>query len=247
MVNLKDKEVQIINEILLDLYRTETLKALEKCFLTGIGALIPYHQSNFYAIDPKSGDPFIRDAYFIDTDERLIPAFFESYQPQNNYLINLFNYKQSIVFVESDVLDENTRRNTDFYKNFLAPQGLLCGCGIILIENGCKIGVVSIFRKETWNDFTEKEVFILELFKTHLTELVMKFVSQQKECMNRHTERLTTREKEILELIMKGYSNEEIAEKLFITVSTTKKHVYHIFSKYGVNNRMSLIKLLHFE
>ena len=65
--------------------------------------------------------------------------------------------------------------------------------------------------------------------------------------MNRHTERLTTREKEILELIMKGYSNEEIAEKLFITVSTTKKHVYHIFSKYGVNNRMSLIKLLHFE
>ncbi|WP_269477315.1 helix-turn-helix transcriptional regulator [Hominibacterium faecale] len=245
MMNLKDKEVQIINEILLELYRMDDLQALEKCFLTGIGALIPYHQSNFYGIDPKSSEPLIRDACFIDTDERLIPAFFDSYRPENNYLINLFNYSQSIVFVESDVLDEHARRNTDFYKQFLAPQGLLCSCGIILIENGCKIGAVSIFRKEAWNDFTEKEVFILELFKPHLTELVMKFVSRQEERITRYSDRLTSREKEILELIVQGYSNEEIAEKLFITVSTTKKHVYNIFSKYDVNNRMSLIKLLH--
>ncbi|MCU7378091.1 LuxR C-terminal-related transcriptional regulator [Clostridiales Family XIII bacterium ASD5510] len=73
----------------------------------------------------------------------------------------------------------------------------------------------------------------------------MKFVSRQEERITRYSDRLTSREKEILELIVQGYSNEEIAEKLFITVSTTKKHVYNIFSKYDVNNRMSLIKLLH--
>jgi DNA-binding NarL/FixJ family response regulator len=53
--------------------------------------------------------------------------------------------------------------------------------------------------------------------------------------------RLTPREGEINELIGRGYSNREIAERLFISVSTVKSHVYNIFRKTSIKNRTQAI------
>ena len=55
---------------------------------------------------------------------------------------------------------------------------------------------------------------------------------------------ITQREVEIISLIMKGYSNRQIGEKLFISLSTVKKHVYSIFRKTNVKNRMALTVLI---
>ena|SRR5579862_9241917 len=49
--------------------------------------------------------------------------------------------------------------------------------------------------------------------------------------------RLTAREKEILDLIAKGYLNREIAESLFISRETVRWHVRSIYSKLGVRGR----------
>ncbi|OUC12689.1 MAG: DNA-binding response regulator [Alkalinema sp. CACIAM 70d] len=48
---------------------------------------------------------------------------------------------------------------------------------------------------------------------------------------------LTDREIEILQLIVRGYSNAEIAETLFVTVGTIKTHVRHILNKLCVDDR----------
>ena len=48
---------------------------------------------------------------------------------------------------------------------------------------------------------------------------------------------LTKREYEVFELIGKGYNNSQIADRLFITVNTVKKHVGQIFSKLEVKER----------
>lgn len=55
--------------------------------------------------------------------------------------------------------------------------------------------------------------------------------------------KITNREKEIISLVMTGLSNDEIGEKLFISTTTVKKHLYNIFQKTGVKNRVSLINL----
>ena len=55
---------------------------------------------------------------------------------------------------------------------------------------------------------------------------------------------LTVREEEVLELILSGKSNREIAEALFISESTVKTHVRNIFSKYDVGSRAELISTL---
>jgi DNA-binding NarL/FixJ family response regulator len=48
---------------------------------------------------------------------------------------------------------------------------------------------------------------------------------------------LSTREREVLELLARGCTNREIAEQLVITASTVKVHVEHILAKLGVSDR----------
>ena len=48
---------------------------------------------------------------------------------------------------------------------------------------------------------------------------------------------LTSREKELLELIVQGYGNAAIAQKLYITVGTVKTHVRNILNKLCVDDR----------
>jgi len=56
-----------------------------------------------------------------------------------------------------------------------------------------------------------------------------------------HLYHLTQREQEVLELLVKGYCNEEIAKRLYITIATVKAHLTAIFEKLGVKSRSSAI------
>lgn len=53
-------------------------------------------------------------------------------------------------------------------------------------------------------------------------------------------EPLTAREKEVLELIVAGYSKLDIAKRLMISVGTVKSHVRNLLNKMGVNSRTQL-------
>ena len=50
-------------------------------------------------------------------------------------------------------------------------------------------------------------------------------------------EALSTRELEVLQLVATGLTNQQIAERLVISIRTVKKHVENIHGKLGVQNR----------
>jgi DNA-binding NarL/FixJ family response regulator len=52
---------------------------------------------------------------------------------------------------------------------------------------------------------------------------------------------LTDREIEVLRLLAKGLSNQEIADNLFISVKTVRNHVSNIFSKLQVVDRVQAV------
>ncbi|HEY0256324.1 MAG TPA: helix-turn-helix transcriptional regulator [Candidatus Methylacidiphilales bacterium] len=56
-----------------------------------------------------------------------------------------------------------------------------------------------------------------------------------------HPRQLTLREQQVVNWIVEGKSNSEIATILSITTATVKKHVENVFSKLGVENRSALI------
>jgi LuxR family maltose regulon positive regulatory protein len=63
----------------------------------------------------------------------------------------------------------------------------------------------------------------------------------QKKTDGEYIEELSRRETEILELLAKGMSNDEIAKKLYISVNTAQWHISHIYSKLGVKSRTQAI------
>lgn len=56
---------------------------------------------------------------------------------------------------------------------------------------------------------------------------------------------LSNREKEILEMLSKGLTYKEIAEKVFISPQTVRKHVYHIYEKLHVSNRIEAVNAFY--
>jgi DNA-binding NarL/FixJ family response regulator len=54
-------------------------------------------------------------------------------------------------------------------------------------------------------------------------------------------ERLTDREQEIVALVAEGLSNQEIAERLFVSFSTAKTHVSHVLTKLDLRDRIHIV------
>lgn len=55
---------------------------------------------------------------------------------------------------------------------------------------------------------------------------------------------ISRREMEVIRLICKGWSNQEISDNLHISLQTVKDHVHHIFLKTGIKNRVQLTNLI---
>lgn len=75
--------------------------------------------------------------------------------------------------------------------------------------------------------------------KTYLSDEAAFSLRQQDQS---HTPVLTRREKEVLELISEGMTNGEIAQSLFISITTVDTHRKNLLTKFGTPNIASLIK-----
>lgn len=52
---------------------------------------------------------------------------------------------------------------------------------------------------------------------------------------------LTTREKQVLQLIADGLTNRQISFSLSICESTVENHIHHIYTKLGISNRAQAV------
>jgi DNA-binding NarL/FixJ family response regulator len=55
-------------------------------------------------------------------------------------------------------------------------------------------------------------------------------------------DRLTEREQQVLDLLSEGLKAKEIAEKLFLSITTVRSHVRGIYEKLQVQNRVEMMR-----
>jgi len=123
---------------------------------------------------------------------------------------------------------------------------------------------IKFFDTEVWTADSEKQLLakILETISTirvHCQSLevslhveasdieTVTFLLKKKanQDITVNNQKLTLREIEVLGLIMQGLTNNEIAEKLFISYETVKSHRKNILIKTGARNTAALINHYH--
>ncbi len=77
-----------------------------------------------------------------------------------------------------------------------------------------------------------------DAFSDHVDELMPRFASAHG---------LTTREREVLGLVVEGRTNQQMADALVVSVGTVKTHVHNIVRKCDAENRADLKELFWSE
>ncbi|GHE21242.1 response regulator transcription factor [Halomonas urumqiensis] len=95
------------------------------------------------------------------------------------------------------------------------------------IELICK-GILHVYQGHLW-------------MSRSLTSQLIEFFRQQQINTYRPAGNLTQREREIIGLMGSGATNQEIAERLFLSEHTVKSHIYNIFKKINVHNRTQAV------
>lgn len=75
--------------------------------------------------------------------------------------------------------------------------------------------------------------------------LIEEFASRAKEPRAGGLDQLTGREREVVALVAGGLSNDEIAERLFVSVATAKTHVSRAMGKLGARDRAQLVVMAY--
>ena len=80
-----------------------------------------------------------------------------------------------------------------------------------------------------------------EYYSRNISNIFLKkYISRNK--ANQHGEELTNREIEIVKLVSEGFKNQEIAEKLFISVRTVDAHKNNIMKKLKLKSVVEIVK-----
>ena len=85
-----------------------------------------------------------------------------------------------------------------------------------------------------------------EFFSEHISNIILKSyirnVKGTPQTEEKKDSKLSQRETEILTLFAEGFSNQEIADKLFISIRTVESHKNHIMQKLELKSTMDLLK-----
>lgn len=114
-----------------------------------------------------------------------------------------------------------------------------------IISKGLKIGITSHLLKDCDQDEIVEAIYKTAKGEKFMCGKIVNAVVQDKsaktdeyscEGMN-----ISEREIEIITLIAEGYSNKEVADKLFLSTHTVTTHRKNIMNKLGVNNTAGLV------
>jgi DNA-binding CsgD family transcriptional regulator len=88
-------------------------------------------------------------------------------------------------------------------------------------------------------DFRERDKQVLELLRPHLIQVFRR--RDAAETRKDAASALTPREREVLALVARGHTNAEIAQALFLSQLTVRRHLENIFEKLEVRTRTAAV------
>lgn len=245
---IEKNEVQLLSHIIYTIYNTKNIKQMRKEVLELLQYAIPFDTANFFLVKTdSSGNDCLTDLVNVNSLKNPdVSTVLNRYMHECSTIDAthwLCKANKSITYRVTDFLSEETLENTDYYKEMFVPHGLHYGLQTVLTHKGRCLGLLTLFRtKESFN-FSDKEIFYLDNLKDHLSVRLDQHDDSHDAAALAERYQLTRREYEVLELLYAGHANEVIADKLYISENTLRRHLYNLYSKLHINARWELFFL----
>lgn len=248
---LDERELLSINDIVLSIYSIPNLEVMRKSFLESIRMLIPYDKAMFDFGSKHNNEIEFFDPVAVDFNEDQLSQYFDYYEPLD-YTRWIFTQSKAVVYRETDLIDRCIREETEIFRDWMAPMDTYFTGGASIVNKGILFGSVTLFRPKCGGDFSKRDLLILNLLNTHLSNRLIQVypsgVEKKQIADEKHgvveKYNFTEREKEVVKLVLQGLTNMEISNTLFISESTVKKHLNNVFNKLQIKSRTQLMKIL---
>lgn len=241
--------IMLLNDTIYKIHTIQNLDEMRMAVLESLQFLIPNPISTFYLAAP--GRPYhLADPVGIGLTKERLDVYLEEYQALD-FSRWTFAASDPKAFRETDLMRDEIRVNTSYYKAMFAPSQIHYSVFLTIIHNELFLGVIDLFRPKEDGDFTDEEMFLLDLLKTHLGFRLFQFLERHEDRRKKYpvrdelvgTYNLTAREAEIVHLLLDGLSKESICEQLCISTNTLKKHTLNIYKKLDIKSWRELFKL----
>ena len=235
------KDWKRINEMILRMNsESDILKALNT-FLTDIEGLVPYEKACIYFYD-LSAPEIVKDYIGQGFSEKELIDY-ERYYCNIDDVVEKMMPNKEVVIKSSEAFDINKRKEKEYFIDYVTPAKTKVSLDTNFrwnMENrGFCIGSLDLFRNEKDVDFSEREVEICRIFQPHIELKASNYAFLFENLTHKYS--LTNAEQDVATMILKGYSNEQIAEEKCISISTVKKHVSRILEKSDTKSRIEFI------
>jgi DNA-binding NarL/FixJ family response regulator len=154
-------------------------------------------------------------------------------------LNNLIQYKPDVVISDLPSIQEVLDVITDDGKTKVLLVGADSELDAETLKHMINEGLTGILPNDAGGKQLLKAVKKLYEGELWIDRHKMKDVLSHREISEKNF-RLTKKEKEILNYVCAGYTNKEVANKMYISEQTVKSHCNHLFKKFGVSNRTKL-------
>lgn len=196
-------------------------------------------------------------AVILNMDMANIDNYNKHYYKVDPIASILKSSKEATVF--SQIMPPHELERTEFYNDFLSVDGLHYGISLHVYNNENHIGDIRVWRNKKREDFDARSLYLLDLIKPHFRNAMRNAINyESKAKLVYETDylrtdiayiakkfKLTKREMQVVEEVLKGKKDGDIACSLCIAFSTLRTHIKNIFSKLKVNNRAALIRKVY--
>ncbi|SDE09766.1 response regulator transcription factor [Niabella drilacis] len=111
-----------------------------------------------------------------------------------------------------------------------------------LVYESLRVGASSYLMKNNTPEFILNTIREVNEGKSPMSsDIARKIVRQMQQVQAPPEFNITARETEVLEQLSKGRTYQEISDQLYISIKTLKSHIYRIYEKLQVDNRVEAI------
>lgn len=249
MALLETNDWMVLNNIIYQINYLKDSQEMRENLLKQLLLIIDFDSANFFVTD--SDDPrILKNMAGYNFSEKLGEDYVGLYE-KLDYQKGLMFDGKSRVYRETDIMEDKKRQETEYYKQFYQPNGWHYSLHASLAFEKRSVGTLALFRRQGKEDFSYKDVFVLEMLQDHLALRLYQDMSEHPDSDPKHTVHecvelygLTRREEMILRCLVDGLEADVICQNACITNNTLKKHILNIYKKLGIRNRVQMFKLV---